>query len=80
MHLACPEACFQAASAAECYDQVKRWIVNGNSVSLTPFRSILESLCQKSLTQDTCKIIAYLGPLNLFALTSGKLRPRSDEA
>lgn len=77
MHLASPEACFQATSAADCHNQVKRWMGAG-SVSLTPFRSVLESLCQKSLKPVTFRSIAYLGPLNLFALTSGKLQPMSN--
>lgn len=72
MHPACPEACFQAATAEECYDQIKRWIIGRSPVSQIPFRSVIESLCQKSVTQDTRRALAYLGPLNLFALISGK--------
>jgi len=72
MHMACPESCFQAATPEDCFAQIGA--VAGPS---TPFCSLLlrdaiENMCTEELTQESQRNLAQLGPLNLFAIVSGK--------
>lgn len=78
MHMACPESCFQAATPEDCFAQIGA--VAGPS---TPFCSLLlrdaiENMCTEELMPETQQNLAQLGPLNLFAIVSGK--PSSDTA
>jgi hypothetical protein len=72
MHMACPEACFQAVTADECYGQIQNWMPDGSLFCKLTFRSAIESLCKESITQEMQQRLADLGPLNLFAITSGE--------
>lgn len=72
MHMACPESCFQAATPEDCFAQIGA--VAGPS---TPFCSLLlrdaiENMCTEELMPETQQNLAQLGPLNLFAIVSGK--------
>lgn len=72
MHMACPEACFQAATAEECLMEIKRWLPAGNPFYRISFRSAFECVCRESITLHMQQTLADLGPLNLFAIISGK--------
>jgi hypothetical protein len=71
MHMASPEACFQAASADECHSQIQLHLPAGSCYWGISFRGAFESLSKDSLSSAMCQALADLGHLNLFALTSG---------
>lgn len=73
MHMATPEACFQAVSADECHQQIQLHLPAGSIYWSLSFRGAFESLSKDTLTPGMCQTIADLGPLNLFALASGGL-------
>lgn len=77
MHMATPEACFQAVSADECHQQIQSHLPAGGIYWSLSFRGAFESLSKDTLTPGMCQAIADLGPLNLFALASGGLSSRS---
>jgi hypothetical protein len=73
MDLACPEPCFQAATSAECFAQVKAWTSSQAWSKKMPLSSTIESICQQNMDQKNCEIFADLGILNLFTMASGML-------
>jgi hypothetical protein len=71
MQMACPEACFQASTEADCFDQTQHWIgTGGHSLPMSVLTGV-EMLRQSSVTPQNQFLLGYLGPLNLFVLTSG---------
>lgn len=72
MHMATPEACFQAPSADECHQQIQLHLPVDSPYWSLSFRGAFEFLSKDTLSPGMCQAIADLGPLNLFALTSGK--------
>lgn len=72
MHMATPEACFQATSADECHQQIQLHLPVDSPYWSLSFRGAFESLSKDTLSPGLCQAIANLGPLNLFALASGK--------
>lgn len=72
MHMACPEACFQAGTAAECIDEIHRWMPSSSLFYDNLFCEAVEMICMASMDVDVCQNFAWLGPLNLFAIVSGK--------
>jgi hypothetical protein len=72
MDMACPEACFQAGTADECFAQIQRWMLDGTLFRKISFRSAVESLCKENMSLDMHRTLAGLGILNLFAMTSGE--------
>lgn len=72
MHLATPESCFQAITADECHREIQTHLPCGHSYWSLSFRGAFEALAKDNFSQSMRHIIAGLGPLNLFALTSGK--------
>lgn len=73
MQMACPEACFQASTEADCFEQIQRWIVAEHRGVKMYVLTALEMLRQPSITPLNKRVLGYLGPLNLFVLTSGML-------
>lgn len=71
MHMAVPEACFQAPSADECYDQVRIHLPESSYYWKMSFRFAFRNICKENLAGDLRTALAALGPLNLFALASG---------
>lgn len=70
MQMACPEACFQTSTEAECFEQIQRWIgTDDHSVPMSVLEAV-EMIRQPSLTPQSQRVLGYLGPLNLFVLTS----------
>lgn len=72
MHMATPETCFQALSADECHQQIQIHLPINSAYWSLSFRGAFEALSKDSMSPIMCQAIADLGPLNLFALTSGK--------
>ncbi|OQV09477.1 Fungal Zn2-Cys6 binuclear cluster domain-containing protein [Cladophialophora immunda] len=68
-NLACPEACFQAPTAEECAAQIRLWMSGADAISQTTFCAAVETLGTETLSREKRRELAYLGPLNLFALT-----------
>jgi hypothetical protein len=72
MHMAVPETCFQAETADQCYEQIQLFLPKNSLYWEVSFRCAFESLCKDNLTMNLRHVLASLGPLNLFALTSGE--------
>ncbi|KAJ5857401.1 hypothetical protein N7455_008295 [Penicillium solitum] len=70
MHMATPEACFQATTADQCHHQLQLFLPARSLYWTTSFRGSFESLCKDDLSVNIRHLLATLGPLNLFALTS----------
>lgn len=75
MHVATPEACFQAASADECIDQIHRWMPPASLFCSLLLREAIENLCLDNMTPASQEQFAQLGPVNLFAMVSGTNNP-----
>lgn len=73
MHLATPESCFQALTADECHQGIQTHLPCGHAYWSLSFRGAFEALAKDTFSASMRQIIAASGPLNLFALTSGKL-------
>lgn len=71
MQVATPEACFQALTADECYDEIQRWIPSTSLYWKVTFFTLFEKLCLDDLTDHVRQFVAALGPLNLFTIISG---------
>jgi hypothetical protein len=76
MHMATPEACFQATTADQCHHQLQLFLPARSLYWTTSFRASFESLCKDDLSVNIRHLLATLGPLNIFALTSGKLQSK----
>lgn len=66
MDMTCPEACFQAQSAEECFIAPKQW-------ASTPFwrhhlsiAAVVKNICPRELPPESVTEYAKLGSLNLF--------------
>ncbi|KAL2167284.1 hypothetical protein VTG60DRAFT_1443 [Thermothelomyces hinnuleus] len=70
MHMATPEACFQAATAEECIDQIHRWMPPGSPFCSLLLREAIENLCLDTMTLAAQEQLSRLGPVNLFAMVS----------
>ncbi|KAJ5308385.1 hypothetical protein N7476_009041 [Penicillium atrosanguineum] len=70
MHMASPEVCFQAPTAAQCHDQIQLHLPAGSLYWSFSLRGAFETLSQNSLPPTMSQALADLGHLNLFALTS----------
>lgn len=72
MNVACPEACFQAESAAECQLHLEEWKKtrfwkNGPSIV-----SVVRQICQNDFEDELAREFSQLGTLNLFTVVQGK--------
>jgi hypothetical protein len=67
MHFACNEACFQAATGDLCSQLLSSDPINGKY----KLSSLTMMMCKRSIAADDQALLANIGPLNLFALTSG---------
>ncbi|RGP78351.1 hypothetical protein FLONG3_3487 [Fusarium longipes] len=70
MHMASPEAAFQAASSAECARELRNWQSRSVPTRNITFREVVESFCRSSIPNGMQRCFADLGPLNLFAVVS----------
>jgi hypothetical protein len=71
MHMAWPEACFQAETADQCAKEIENWVSKSVSVFKLTLRDAVERACSDEMTPESHREFADLGPLNLFAIVSG---------
>lgn len=76
MHMATPEACFQATSADECINLIYQWMPPSSPFCNLLLREAIETVCLETMTPETQGLYSQLGPLNLFAIVSGEYRCR----
>lgn len=72
MHMASPEPCFQATTAEECFAQIQMLMSPPTPFCSLFLREAIENLCTEEVTIETKRNLSLLGPLNLFAIVSGK--------
>ena len=72
MHMASPEVCFQAATAEQCIDEIHTWMPAGSPFCSLLLRDAIENLCIGIMPPGVQQRYSQLGPLNLFAMVSGK--------
>ncbi|OAP55593.1 hypothetical protein AYL99_10566 [Fonsecaea erecta] len=71
--LACPEACFQATSASECFSYLKVWLSHPlASAGQISFLDAVEQLSRENMSWDKLQAFTHLGYLNLGFLAVGK--------
>ncbi|CVK97659.1 related to C2H2 transcription factor [Fusarium mangiferae] len=70
MHMAFPEAAFQAGTSTECARELQNWHLRSTLLHNITFREVVESFCGESFSNDMRRLFAGLGPLNLFAVVS----------
>jgi hypothetical protein len=66
MEMACPEACFQAESAEECFRLLKEWETTTFWRKRLSITSVLKTICQTELTSSAVDEYSRMGSLNLF--------------
>ena len=74
MSFASNEGSFQAATRETCF----LYLTNGVQGTEDLFSSLTGKLCKNVMDWNTQSALADLGPLNLFALTSGKMNLHID--
>ncbi|KAL2256901.1 hypothetical protein VTK26DRAFT_956 [Humicola hyalothermophila] len=70
MHMVSPEACFQAPTADECFEQIQRWMHPASPFCSLLLREAIENLCLDTLSPESQQQFSQLGPVNLFAMVS----------
>ncbi|MBE3041563.1 hypothetical protein IMZ48_03080, partial [Candidatus Bathyarchaeota archaeon] len=73
MHMARPEGCFQAATGEECLEGLQAWGNHSPVLSTLTFHEVVEMVCRGGMSEEMHQVLANLGPLNLFAVISGKI-------
>lgn len=71
MDLVCPESCFQAPTADECFACIMRWKSSKAQQKKMSLCSAVETVLGGDMNQSTREIFAEFGILNLFAIASG---------
>lgn len=71
--LICPEACFQAHTAAECEEYVRTWTSHKLYTPDFSLSSAIEMLCFKQLDPGRRDLFVEIGSVNLLIIASGKL-------
>lgn len=77
MHMAFPEAAFQASTSTECARELQNWRLRSSLLHNITFREVVERFCGKPFSNDWRRLFADLGPLNLFAVVSGETTKHS---
>ncbi|KAF5597360.1 C2H2 transcription factor [Fusarium pseudoanthophilum] len=70
MHMAFPEAAFQASTSIECARELQNWHLRSSLLQNITFREVVERFCGRPFSNDMRRLFADLGPLNLFAVIS----------
>ncbi|KAF5560791.1 C2H2 transcription factor [Fusarium phyllophilum] len=70
MHMAFPEAAFQASTSTECARELQNLHLRSTLMRNVTFREVVERFCGKPFSNDMRRLFADLGPLNLFAVVS----------
>ena len=74
LDMACPETCFQASSARECFAAIKTWTSHPLWKCRMRLRQVVEVVLCSDIISTTPEILAYLshlGILNLWIVCSG---------
>lgn len=71
LHMARPDACFQAATSEECFEEIQKWTARSPFLSTLTLSEAVEIVCKGEIGEDIRRTLADLGPLNLFAVVSG---------
>lgn len=69
LNLCCPEECFQAESAGECFIELQMW--RSLPLARLSLSTALATICRETLSEAVCMSFASAGPLNMFSLTTG---------
>ncbi|KAJ9245289.1 hypothetical protein DTO169E5_1156 [Paecilomyces variotii] len=70
MGLTCPDECFQALSASECLEALKRWAGKVPNFYQFSIASVLETMFQRDLSVEKKELYAKFGILNLFIIVT----------
>lgn len=70
--LVCPEACFQAQTAAECEAYVRMWTSHRLYQPSLSLSSAIEILCRRSVSQYHRDVFIELGSVNLMIIATGE--------
>ncbi|EXJ75824.1 uncharacterized protein A1O5_00331 [Cladophialophora psammophila CBS 110553] len=68
--LICPEACFQAHTAAECEEYVRMWTSHRLYSPNFSLSSAIEILCSKQLSPDHRDLFVEIGSVNLLIIAA----------
>ncbi|KAL2754156.1 hypothetical protein ACRALDRAFT_1063086 [Sodiomyces alcalophilus JCM 7366] len=70
LHMARPDACFQATTAEECFEEIQKWNARAPFLSSLTLSEAVEMVCKGEMDEGVHRSLADLGPLNLFAVVS----------
>ncbi|KAJ5919743.1 hypothetical protein N7454_009578, partial [Penicillium verhagenii] len=77
MDVACPEACFQAQSAAECLGCLRVWAASRFWKKRLSVVSVVRCICQGPIEDALVQEFSQLGTFNLFTVVQGRAaRPK----
>ncbi|KAL4791911.1 hypothetical protein BDV19DRAFT_381238 [Aspergillus venezuelensis] len=71
--LACPEACFQASTAQECFAAIRTWTSHSLYRQRLRLRESIETLLWRDSSSDIQGNLSHLGILNLWMICSALL-------
>ncbi|RDW74283.1 transcription factor domain-containing protein [Aspergillus mulundensis] len=66
MEVTCPEPCFQAQSAEECFAAIKKWEATAFWRHHMSIAALVKAICQAELEPKVVEAYADMGALNLF--------------
>src|SRR5882757_7257503 len=72
MGLACSEACFQAQSSSDCYNQLQRWIGRAERRRELSLYSLVKSFCGGTMDHAALGRASHEGFMNMWCVVSGK--------
>jgi hypothetical protein len=75
MDLVCPESCFQAPTADECFASTTNWRLSKIQQRKMSLCSAIETVLGEDMNLQAREMFAELGTLNLFAIVSGEHTP-----
>ena len=75
MHMASPEACFQAATPDECIENIHIWMAPPSPFCRVLLCDAVEKMFIDTFTAESRQRFSQLGPLNLFTIVSGEQFP-----
>lgn len=71
MNITCPDECFQAPTALECFAALATWARKVPHYHQYSIASVLETMFQRDLSVEKKELYAHFGILNLFILVTG---------
>ncbi|KAL4912534.1 hypothetical protein BDW62DRAFT_216253 [Aspergillus aurantiobrunneus] len=70
LDMACPEACFQAPTARDCFASIKTWTSHSLWKCRMPLREIVELILCSDINHEVQAYLSHLGILNLWIVCS----------